>query len=109
MRNVRHEMEALVWLNRMLDPWFVIGHPKGLPHCSIGAPHVCGDVKHMKPYRCCCFNNADYDGPVNCTIGGIAAVVVSHDLFPPRCSSSQHKHQCMRRLSLVAGQRDVAK
>ncbi|CAL8341711.1 unnamed protein product [Arctogadus glacialis] len=44
MRNVRHEMEALAWLNRMLDPWLVIGHPKGLPHCSIGAPHVCGSV-----------------------------------------------------------------
>ena len=51
MRNVRHEMEALVLLNRMLGPWLVIGHPKGLPHGSTGAPHVCGDVKNMKPYR----------------------------------------------------------
>lgn len=69
-KNIRHEIEALVWHNRMLDPWLVIGHPKG-PHCSVGAPHDCGGAQHMKPYRRHRFNNADYDGLVNCAISGM--------------------------------------
>ena len=59
---IRSKSRDVVWLHRMCYQRLGTGHSKRLPHCPIRAPIVSGDVYHMKPYRCSCFQDGEYYG-----------------------------------------------
>ncbi|KAG7473885.1 hypothetical protein MATL_G00100610 [Megalops atlanticus] len=104
---IRHEVQPSVWLDWMWNGCVVVVHSKGLPHCSVRAPHIRCDIHYMKPNRGCSFYDAEDDRSVYCPISGVTTEVVGHDLLPPCGDSCQHEDAGMCCSSSMSRQCDI--